>query len=79
MLDPEAAGVGFTVHPLTQEEKNMFLQSSFGLEEAVVSGAVNPDTWIIEKDSCSVLEYLISKKKKALYINEEKQTIWKNL
>ena len=79
MLDPEAAGVGFTVHPLTQEEKIMFLQSSFGLGEAVVSGAVNPDTWIIEKDSCSVLEYSISKKKKALYINEEKQTIWKNL
>ncbi len=44
------AGVMFTVNPATGERDQLVVEASFGLGEAVVSGSVSPDRYLIEKD-----------------------------
>lgn len=56
MVQADAAGVGFSVHPVTQESELMFLQAAPGLGEATVSGENRPDSWALSKNG-AVLEY----------------------
>lgn len=44
------AGVMFTVNPATGERNELVIEGSFGLGEAVVSGSVSPDRYLVEKD-----------------------------
>jgi pyruvate, water dikinase len=61
MVEAEKAGVMFTVHPSTGEEK-ILIEAAWGLGEAVVSGTVTPDTIWVNKQSGEVLDYQISEK-----------------
>jgi pyruvate,water dikinase len=61
MVNSEKAGVMFTVHPSTGEEK-ILIEGAWGLGEAVVSGTVTPDTYWVEKDTGKILEQQISEK-----------------
>jgi rifampicin phosphotransferase len=47
MIDATAAGVMFTANPVTGSRKEIVIDASPGLGEAVVSGAVNPDHFVI--------------------------------
>ena len=62
MVDAEKAGVMFTVHPSTGEEK-ILIEAAWGLGEGVVSGTVTPDTCWYDKEKDEVLDYKISNKK----------------
>ena len=44
------AGVMFTVNPATGERDELVIEGSFGLGEAVVSGSVSPDRYVVRKD-----------------------------
>jgi pyruvate, water dikinase len=48
------AGVMFTVNPATGERNELVIEGSFGLGEAVVSGSVSPDRYVVRKDPPSV-------------------------
>jgi pyruvate,water dikinase len=54
LLDPEAAGVMFTRHPVTGAEECL-IEASWGLGEVVVAGRVIPDTFRVDR-SGEVLE-----------------------
>ncbi len=43
------AGVMFTVNPATGDRDEIVIEGSFGLGEAVVSGSVSPDRWVVDK------------------------------
>ncbi len=45
MVEPETAGVLFTVNPVTGRRDEMLINASYGLGESVVSGRVTPDTF----------------------------------
>jgi rifampicin phosphotransferase len=47
MIDAEAAGVMFTANPVTGSRNETVIDASPGLGEAVVSGAVNPDHFVV--------------------------------
>jgi pyruvate,water dikinase len=49
MIESEVAGILFTANPVSQRLDEMVLNASWGLGEAVVSGLVTPDTWIIRR------------------------------
>ncbi|ELY47932.1 phosphoenolpyruvate synthase [Natronorubrum bangense] len=48
MVDAEKSGVMFTSHPSTGDP-TMIIEAAWGLGEAVVSGAVSPDNYIISR------------------------------
>ncbi|MBZ2164772.1 phosphoenolpyruvate synthase [Methanobacterium spitsbergense] len=62
MVNAEKAGVMFTVHPSTGEEK-ILIEAAWGLGEGVVSGTVTPDTCWYDKEKNEILDYKISDKK----------------
>jgi len=61
MVDAEKAGVMFTVHPSTGEDK-ILIEAAWGLGEAVVSGTVTPDTIWVDKENGEILDYQVSEK-----------------
>jgi pyruvate, water dikinase len=44
------SGVMFTANPATGDRGELVIESAFGLGEAVVSGSVSPDRYLIQKD-----------------------------
>ena len=49
------AGVMFTIDPASGATDQLVIEGSFGLGEAVVSGSVSPDRYLVEKDSLAIL------------------------
>ncbi|WP_255169791.1 phosphoenolpyruvate synthase [Natrononativus amylolyticus] len=53
MVDAEKSGVMFTSHPSTGDP-TMIIEAAWGLGEAVVSGAVSPDNYVVSRADGSV-------------------------
>jgi pyruvate,water dikinase len=53
-IDATRAGVMFTIDPSSGAEDRLVIEGSFGLGEAVVSGSVSPDRYVIDKSSLAV-------------------------
>jgi pyruvate, water dikinase len=56
MVASEKAGVAFTADPSNGAEDRVVIEGAFGLGEVVVSGEVEPDTYIVAKDTLEVLD-----------------------
>ena len=53
-VESRSAGVMFTVNPATGERDELVIEGSFGLGEAVVSGAVSPDRYVVDKATLAI-------------------------
>nr|WP_217500760.1 PEP/pyruvate-binding domain-containing protein [Arthrobacter sp. C9C5] len=62
MVDAAVAGVLFTANPVTGRRHEAVIDASPGLGEAVVSGAVNPDHFVIDSATRRILERRIGSK-----------------
>ncbi len=62
MVNSRSAGVMFTIHPVTGEEDKILIEGTWGLGEAVVSGAVTPDEWIVDKKTLEIVNQRIVEK-----------------
>ncbi len=49
MVDSDRSGVMFTADPSTGDRGRLVIEGAFGLGESVVSGAVQPDTYVVDK------------------------------
>jgi pyruvate, water dikinase len=49
------AGVMFTVDPAAGRTDRLVIEGSFGLGEAVVSGSVSPDRYLVQKDTLRII------------------------
>ncbi|MFC8040295.1 PEP/pyruvate-binding domain-containing protein [Paenarthrobacter sp. NPDC057355] len=56
MVDSFAAGVMFTANPVTGKRSEAVIDASPGLGEAVVSGAVNPDQYVVDLNNSAILK-----------------------
>ncbi|WP_354234791.1 PEP/pyruvate-binding domain-containing protein [Arthrobacter sp. UYEF3] len=62
MVDATVAGVLFTANPVTGRRHEAVIDASPGLGEAVVSGAVNPDHFVVDSATQRILERRIGTK-----------------
>jgi pyruvate,water dikinase len=62
MAPASVSGVMFTVHPVTGSPDHVVLNASWGLGEAIVSGRVNPDTFVAEKRSGRIVRFELGDK-----------------
>ena len=53
-IESTRAGVMFTVNPATGQRDELVIEGSFGLGEAVVSGSVSPDRYVVEKATLAI-------------------------
>lgn len=62
MVDPVASGVAFTLNPTNGDRSQVAIDASWGLGEAVVSGEVTPDNFLVDKVLREVVKREISTK-----------------
>jgi len=60
MVQSEVSGITFTVHPVTKDYNQMVIEAGLGLGEAIVSGSVTPDTYVIHKNDFSIRDINVS-------------------
>lgn len=71
MVDARAAGVIFTLNPVNGDESKVAMEGSFGFGEAVVSGSVTPDRYLVDKITYEIDEKIISDKGHEFALNPE--------
>ena len=62
MVNSRAAGVIFTLNPVTGDTKQIVIEGNYGLGESVVSGSVTPDDFVVDKVSLRITERRLAKK-----------------
>ncbi|MEM1537633.1 MAG: phosphoenolpyruvate synthase [Candidatus Nezhaarchaeales archaeon] len=69
MVNSKAAGVMFTIHPVTGDPNKIVIEGSWGLGEAVVGGSVTPDRFVVDKQTLKILEKHVVEKPAELIRN----------
>lgn len=67
LVQSETSGIAFTAHPVTGSRDHVVINSSWGLGEAIVSGRVTPDSFVVEKGSFAIIEKDIFEKEMAVF------------
>ena len=62
MINSEKSGVMFTANPINNNTDEIMINASWGLGEAVVSGTVTPDEYIVSKKDKKIIEKHIAEK-----------------
>lgn len=62
MVNAKAAGVIFTINPVTGKSDQIVIEGNYGLGESVVSGSVTPDDFIVDKNTLDIVKKRIAKK-----------------
>ncbi|MFA7662663.1 MAG: PEP/pyruvate-binding domain-containing protein, partial [Patescibacteria group bacterium] len=79
MVNSEKSGIAFSVHPVTQKENQIIIEAGFGLGEAIVSGSVTPDSYVIDKNNLQILDINVSEQTRALYKKPVGGSEWQEL
>ena len=79
MVDSEKSGIAFSVHPVTEDYNQLIIEAGLGLGEAIVSGAITPDTYVVSKKPLEILDKYKGTQSKALYRSLRKGIKWKEL
>lgn len=61
MVNSDKSGVMFTINPVTSDS-NITVEAVWGLGETIVQGEVTPDTYIVDKNSGTILDKKIGNK-----------------
>jgi pyruvate,water dikinase len=69
MVNAEKSGVMFTSHPSTGDPR-IIIEAAWGLGEAVVSGAVSPDNYVVDRTTSDVETATVATKK-LMHIKDE--------
>lgn len=62
MVNARAAGVAMTLNPINGDRSKVVIDASWGLGEAVVSGEVTPDNFVVDKVVFAIVQKTISVK-----------------
>ncbi|MDO8593430.1 MAG: PEP/pyruvate-binding domain-containing protein [bacterium] len=79
MVQSEVSGIAFSVHPVTEDHNQLIIEAGFGLGEAIVSGSVTPDSYVIEKTPRRIIDKNITYQSRALWRAENGGNEWREL
>lgn len=66
MIQSDISGIAFSINPIDNNKNEIIIESIYGLGEAIVSGKVTPDTYIINKEENIIKSKEIKKQKNKL-------------
>lgn len=78
MVQSEVSGIAFSVHPVTEDYNQLIIEAGFGLGEAIVSGQITPDSYVVHKKQKDILDINISEQDKEL-VKSTKGNVWKKI
>jgi pyruvate,water dikinase len=95
MTQSEISGIAFSVHPVTEDYNQMIIEAGFGLGEAIVSGSITPDAYVVDKTRISeqkslptgrqaatskaIMDVNISKQTKGLFKKADGGNAWQDI
>ncbi|MCX8022350.1 MAG: hypothetical protein N2745_06210 [Syntrophorhabdaceae bacterium] len=62
MVNSRVSGIIFTINPVNGDPSKISIDASYGLGEAVVSGLVTPDTYLIDKVTLDIIKTVMGSK-----------------
>jgi pyruvate,water dikinase len=62
MVNSRVSGIIFTINPVNGDPSKISIDASYGLGEAVVSGLVTPDTYLIDKITLETIKTTVGSK-----------------
>jgi pyruvate,water dikinase len=71
MVNSRVSGVIFTLNPLNGDRSKISVDVSYGLGEAVVSGLVTPDSYLVDKVTLDVIKSTMGAKEIQCVYNED--------
>ncbi|HWI51601.1 MAG TPA: PEP/pyruvate-binding domain-containing protein, partial [Symbiobacteriaceae bacterium] len=74
-INPETAGVAFSINPVNNCYDEAVINANYGLGESVVSGHAEPDHFVVDKVNARVLETRIGSKAVAVSLGAEGGTV----
>ena len=69
MVQSKASGVMFTLEPVTSDASKVVVEAVFGLGEAIVSGEVTPDLYVVDKEELKIISKKIAEQEWQLIRN----------
>jgi len=75
MVQSEISGIAFTVHPVIEDPDQMIIEAGYGLGEAIVSGQVTPDSYVISKSEMSILDINLGMQNRQLIKSKVKKSV----
>jgi len=79
MVDSEKSGIAFSVHPVTQDKNQIIIEAGFGLGEAIVSGQITPDSYVVDKQDNHIIDINVNEQEKGLFRKNVGGNEWKEL
>jgi pyruvate, water dikinase len=80
MVASDVSGIGFSVHPVTQEPNIQLVEACLGLGEAIVSGRIVPDQYVVERGSDTIFECTVGAQREGLFVEkDESNAVWREL
>jgi len=83
MVQSQASGVMFTIEPVTSDSNHIIIEAVHGLGEAIVSGEVTPDLYIIDKKTTRIVSKKLARQEHQLVRNPgavgEEANIWEEM
>jgi len=79
MINSEKSGIAFSVHPVTEDRNQLIIESGFGLGEAIVSGQITPDSYVVEKEPRRIIDINVSEQTRGLYRKAGGGNEWRDL
>ena len=79
MIESEMSGVAFSVHPVTQDKNQIIIEAGFGLGEAIVSGQITPDSYVVIKKPKKIIDKNIQIQARGLYRATGGGNEWRNI
>ena len=79
MVESEKSGIVFSVHPVTQDRNQLIIEAVVGLGEAIVSGQITPNSYVVEKQPRRIIDKDIQSQSRGIYRAEEGGNEWRNI
>jgi len=79
MVESEKSGIAFSVHPVTQDRNQIIIEAGLGLGEAIVSGQITPDSYIVEKQPRRIVKKNVRTQSRGLYRAKNDDSEWRDI
>ncbi|MBU0470548.1 MAG: phosphoenolpyruvate synthase [Nanoarchaeota archaeon] len=75
MVNSDQSGIMFTINPSTNNDKELVIEAVYGLGEMIVGGEINPDLYIVDKETKKIKKIEVRKQEIGMFRDENGKNI----
>ena len=79
LVESETSGVAFSAHPVTRNHNHIVIDAGVGLGEAIVSGHVTPDNYVVDKRNWNIVSDAVNFQRSATVVDPKGGTKTRSL